>query len=79
MIYTHRNGETEVPTKPGKYWFRGEVTLWSGSINLQLALDCIEQGGRILAWEERSQEHIAVKQLAGQWWGPVVPPWGQIQ
>lgn len=73
--YIHRNGETTPPTMPGKYWFRGVTSLWTGRINLQLALDCIERDGRILAWEERSQEHLLVVHFDGQWWGPIAPPW----
>ena len=75
--YTHRNGETEAPTKPGKYWFRGIATTWTGRINLQIALDAIDEDGRLLVWEERSWEHLPVGHFAGQWWGPIAPPWEQ--
>lgn len=73
--YAHRNGDTEAPTMPGKYWFSGTATLWTGRINLRTVLDCTERDGRILAWEERSQYYLLLGHFAGQWWGPVEPPW----
>lgn len=64
-IYTHRNGETEPPTEPGNYWFKGvllfldspgrerEETTLIVNVSLDFVLDKYE----------------------GQWWGPIVPPW----
>lgn len=75
--YTHRNGETTPPAEPGKYWFNGRASLWTGEIVLQQAVDAIGRDGRVLVWEERSQEHLPVAQFTGQWWGPIVPPWEQ--
>ena len=75
MTYAHRNGETEAPTVPGLYWFRGTCELWTGIINLQMALHTIGREGRLLAWEELSQEHLPMQCFAGQWWRPIVPPW----
>ena len=77
MIYTHRNGETEAPTMPGKYWFLGVCQLRTGEINLQIALDLIGSDGRMLAWEERSQDLLTMGHFTGQWWGPIVAPWEQ--
>lgn len=77
MVYTHRNGETEAPTVPGKYWFDGSAILWTGEIKLRQALDAIGRDSRILVWEERSLEHLPVAQFSGQWFGPIVAPWEQ--
>lgn len=77
VAYTHHNGETEAPTMLGKYWFLGVCQLRTGEINLQIALDLIGSDGRMLAWEERSQDLLTMGHFNGQWWGPIVTPWEQ--
>ncbi len=73
--YSHRNGETEAPTLPGKYWFEGVCKLATGRINLQIILNCIGRDDRIMAWEERSAEYLHGHCFAGTWWGPILAPW----
>lgn len=80
--YTHRNGETELPTIDGDFWFRGkrgdETWTWHVSVSLQ---DSLNRGPRVSGvfmgrWDDDDPLSI----YEGQWWGPIpddVPPWDE--
>lgn len=76
--YTHRNGETTIPTVPGQYWFNGTVV---GLAYATLTYIIVDSDGALLAWYEHADhcwfQHIL--SFAGQWWGPVQAPWEQSQ
>lgn len=65
--YSHRNGETEPPTKEGWYWFKGR-TYDNGNASGTWFVSTVtrpvvaSEEGELTDWE-------------GQWWGPVSPPW----
>lgn len=67
-VYAHRNGETEPPTEQGNYWFKGVLLF-------------LDRPGR-----EREETTLIVNvssdfvldKYDGQWWGPIVPPWGIV-
>lgn len=65
--YTHRNGETETPDRPGWYWIHGEVD--SPIVHIH--------GGPygMRAWNSATESYILAEHLVGRWWGPIVPPW----
>jgi hypothetical protein len=76
MTYSHRNGETEPPTKPGWYWVKGteSYSVWDA---LQMRyVDRKYQGAR-MAYRMDSIGQESIEDIGGklQWWGPVVPPW----
>ena len=69
--YSHRTGETEAPTVPGKYWFDGIRTHVSGLVSVADIVTVDEDGeidanaywtSPVLAWD-------------GKWWGPLPEPW----
>ena len=74
--YKHRDGETESPTEPGEYWFRGEFgnkhTEGRVLVQLRYSVNGVT--------EYRVSEHslhygIEMYKCNGQWWGPILPPW----
>jgi hypothetical protein len=73
MTYTHRNGETEPPTEPGRYWFNGVV--WSsdrlGTYNILGIVECLAT----MTYNDVTGEALPSRDHAGQWWGPMTPPW----
>jgi len=73
MSYMHRNGETKAPTVLGQYWFDG-VCL---KRNIKDLIPVIHEGGQLLAWRQFPDGgwYEDIEQFAGQWWGPIYPPW----
>lgn len=78
--YAHRNGETEPPTEPGAYWFKGDY--YYGRLgddrfrrSEQLLLQVEQDENRFYFDEFASDEGRTSGHFAGQWWGPIVPPW----
>lgn len=65
MQYAHRNGESEPPTEPGRYWFRG-------MFGRHECEDMVEVGTDRADWWVGN---FALKEANGQWYGPVTPPW----
>lgn len=70
VAYSHRNGETEAPTVPGKYWFDGIRTHKAGVVSVADIVNVDEDGeidataywtSPVLAWD-------------GKWWGPILAP-----
>lgn len=76
MIYTHRNGETEAPTVPGRYWFRGTVDD-RRKVFLTHAKKYPSLGWMAYDDDERVESYIEIDRWKGEWWGPVAPPWEQ--
>lgn len=74
-VYAHRNGETEAPTVPGKYWFLGQRIHGDVVIEERCAVDLIDGEINPFAYYTTSADPVWV----GQWWGPVVPPWEGAQ
>lgn len=68
-VYAHRNGETEAPTAPGKYWFDNKK--WRDTV------DVIASASLLLAFDPHTNRYYDVSDLVmyGKWWGPMVPPW----
>lgn len=62
----HRNGETDTPTEPGKYWFSGN---FAG--HLMADVISVYSGGSV--WYADAYDKI--DNYDGQWWGPLTPPW----
>jgi hypothetical protein len=79
--YTHRNGETEAPTVPGKYWFKGrchardlaDLTPVMVTDDPEILAYNVEILAWLPGWDGGQFEDI--KWFAGQWWGPVSAPW----
>lgn len=73
--YSHRNGETQLPTIQGWYWFKGIAMgeRYEGSVIVGEAIAgnlCVEGSGESSFGDIREWGH-------GQWWGPIVPPWNK--
>ncbi len=72
--YDHRNGETEMPTIQGWYWFRGRVDDWdeSGLVKVNEPNDAFPT--RIIS-PQWIYGWMKADSFIGQWWGPIVAPW----
>lgn len=80
--YGHRNGETDFPSTPGTYWFRGnrchdkaleQATYDAGSL-LEISDDLQSVNPHNGEWV--NGDCIA---MYGAWWGPIVAPWEQSE
>lgn len=79
--YDHRNGETEVPTVEGRYWFKGrcyardiaDLTPVTIIDNPEILPHSVEIMAWLPGWDGGKFEDI--KWFAGRWWGPVQDPW----
>ena len=71
MTYTHRNGETEAPTRTGLYWFAG---LADGR-TMRRITEVQADSGETLAWNDICRSFREIEEFVGEWWGPLVPPW----
>lgn len=68
--YANRNGETDAPTEAGCYWFSGTCTTYA---QLEIAFMVDVTGGLVYIGDGPYKPDV----FAGQWWGPISPPWGQ--
>jgi hypothetical protein len=72
--FSHRNGETEPPTEAGFFWFIGRKRKHPQRVRrggvYRVWWNSGELYTRINSWSS-----CQVDELAGQWWGPVIPPW----
>jgi hypothetical protein len=68
MIYPHRNGESDPPSKEetGWYWFNSNNP--TGGAGMFLMTD-----GRLYGYGVDGRAKVG--KLNGRWWGPVIPPW----
>lgn len=73
MTYTHRNGETEAPTVPGKYWLKGSCLSYA----IADLIPVIAEDDHLCAWRPYWGEgwFERMEHFTGQWWGPIVAPW----
>lgn len=76
-IYAHRNGETALPTEPGRYWFRGTCGISEEVANVIEVTITGGKNGGLMAWSPNWSGgwHEDIEEFSGQWWGPLVPPW----
>lgn len=82
MTYTHRNGETEPPTIPGDFWYKGKLHHRGHTDESRnYHHDC---GGMFHIYPHWHTNKLCIdgeecihymEDAEGQWWGPVVPPW----
>jgi len=80
--YTHRNGETDDPTEPGFYWFKGIKRVFDDD---GFATNETEETNGVIEIEIRQEVLMLFNtvntrnafgfHIAGQWWGPLTPPW----
>lgn len=72
--YEHRNGESDLPTIEGWYWFRGTVDEKKGAglVKVNLPDTAFPTHTVSPMWIDG---WIESELLSGQWWGPVTPPW----
>jgi hypothetical protein len=73
MTYTHRNGETEPPQVAGWYWFTGVFAgneRYVGSVTVARSF-----AGNLCVIGSSESISLELQFWAGQWWGPIVPPW----
>jgi hypothetical protein len=71
----HRDGERELPTEPGYYWFRGLYSEGGGmSGNLDEAMLRVSFPGG-LGFVNHGSDGWYLAQFEGQFWGPITPPW----
>lgn len=77
MTFSHRNGETDLPTEVGHYWFRGmagdEPYAGQATILQFVVVDAYEKRLGVIGVEATS----ILSRFKGQWWGPEdeTPPW----
>lgn len=79
MTYSHRNGESELPTIEGYYWRRNEPYSRHTPI-VQVFRDLDSSRGEearlfMLALGMVSEIELSAYGDEMQWWGPVTPPW----
>lgn len=81
QVYSHRNGETELPTVPGWYWFDG-VGTWRQTppetISKRPVLVEQDEEGSLIAWYgayDDANYACVLNWLRGQWYGPISLPW----
>lgn len=77
MTYIHRNGEREAPAVDGLYWFKGITESLFPGETIQRPIQVLTASGETLAWNDSVLSFREINEFDGQWWGPVVPPWGQ--
>lgn len=80
--YTHRNGESDPPTVEGRYWFRGSENDFPeddpGNWIEGIFDVTLEKYGAQSWWQMDGEGHVlSVSDMAGKWWGPVMPPWNK--
>lgn len=70
--YSHRNGETEPPTKAGWYWFKGSVSV-GNHLGFSVHFDVVRlDDSQLVAFPN---DYMAtLRNVTGRWWGPIVPP-----
>lgn len=68
--YSHRNGETDAPTKRGYYWFSG----MAGDEPYEDMITVLQwaSGENLVAMGADTTDLLEFK---GKWFGPIVPPW----
>lgn len=73
-LYSHKNGETEVPTVQGWYWFRGEM-----DGRHEAGLVKVNKPDRAFPTLIVSPQWIdgwmEAELFVGRWWGPIPKPW----
>jgi len=77
MAYSHRNGETELPTKPGWYWVKvhqSKYPIWSG-LDMRYVDRLYHDERLAYRMDSIGSEPIADIGETLKWWGPVTPPW----
>lgn len=74
MTYTHRNGETGLPTAEGWYWFGG---LFDGRKTRGLVKANAHDWKlfELEFWPAWIDGWVEPDVFRGQWWGPIPPPW----
>lgn len=79
--YSHRNGETEPPTRPGWYWVKDVQPKGWDWIGLHMRyVDRISKNHpKRTAYRIDSVGNEYLEDIGEtlQWWGPIVPPWEQ--
>lgn len=77
MTYSHRNGETELPTTEGHYWFLGKHSKRARDFPNRRDILHVNSGGMTKYHKPRTAyaRMMPATELIGQWWGPVPPPW----
>lgn len=77
--YSHRNGESEQPTVNGWFWFDGTHPTLGIIMKRPILVESDGDDPACVFWygaTDDANEACADGWLHGQWWGPVVPPWG---
>jgi hypothetical protein len=74
MNFSHKNGETEPPTRPGHYWLRGVRKHGHKRIRLRHLLHVVRASHTTFEVEWGGVA-MPIELYEGQWWGPVCPPW----
>lgn len=81
MTYSHRNGETELPTEEGRFWLKGNVVvrqIVDEHIQYASLVSIYKRSGwRVILEDYGSRTNL--KKCDGQWWGPIVPPWDELE
>jgi hypothetical protein len=72
-LFSHRNGETAPPTRPGWYWFDGKTP--ERMCILRVWVEDGEPMVNVTFLKEGYSRHVPAVLHEGQWWGPVTPPW----
>lgn len=74
MIYSHRNGESEIPTVQGLYWVKTSV---QDSHFEYYGIEIDENGiwvnPGVDEYIERAEQ--MAQRTRCQWWGPIPTPW----
>lgn len=70
-MYSHRNGETELPTIIGYFWFSGDVRGYPVAEQVTV-MQHIGRGHLMVIGAEPSS---FIGDFEGQWYGPIVAPW----
>lgn len=77
-VYAHRNGENEPPQVIERfYWFDPSEDSDHREAQGLIYVMPPEKGiGAYIYYQDGAITHrVAIVNLHGRWWGPVVPPW----
>lgn len=85
-MYSHRNGESDPPALTDHYyWFSHADVNTTGVLqDLVYVFSAEEDMPSYIYFEDSlfaeitNNGRIALVDLRGQWWGPIIPPWEQL-
>jgi hypothetical protein len=81
--YYHRNGETELPTVSGWYWFCGELVGVAGQWYMGDQIPVYDESFDCMVTKSERRGIVEMPpgyrrgsaEYRGKWYGPIIAPW----